>query len=79
MNLDSERSLIERNARLERWISQRTWGRVHNLQVEVVNDRVLIRGRTRSHYHRQLALAAAMEATNPERPDVRIEVDSGRP
>jgi hypothetical protein len=51
---------------VERWINQRTWGRVKNLSVERAGDSVVIHGRAGSYYHKQLALAAALESVDPE-------------
>jgi hypothetical protein len=47
---------------LERWIGRRTRRRVHALRVEFAGVRVIVRGRCRSFYVWQLALAAAREA-----------------
>jgi hypothetical protein len=41
---------------IERQIVQRTWGRIHRLQVEVIKDRVVVHGYTQTHYVKQLAL-----------------------
>jgi hypothetical protein len=51
---------------VERWINQRTWGRVKNLRVERAGNRVVIHGRAGSYYHKQLALAAALESVDAE-------------
>ena len=47
---------------ITRQIDQRTWGRVHRLQAEFTGDRLVIHGRARSHYVKQLALKAALDA-----------------
>lgn len=72
-------TLAEQNGRLECSITRRTGGRVHDLRVETVNGRVIVRGRTDSHYVKQLALAAVMEAfeaseSQAERVEMDIEV-----
>ena len=54
------------SADVARWINQRTWGRVRNLSVECDGGRVIVHGCAGSYYHKQLALAAAMETVNPE-------------
>jgi hypothetical protein len=41
---------------IERQIEQRTWGRIHRLQVELIDDRVVVHGYTQTHYVKQLAL-----------------------
>ena len=46
---------------ITRQIDQRTWGRVHRLQAEFTGDRLVIHGRARSHYVKQLALKAALD------------------
>lgn len=51
---------------VERWINQRTGGRVRNLSVECAGDRVIVHGRAGSYYHKQLALAAALETVDPD-------------
>lgn len=47
--------------RIERQIALGTWGRIHNLRVEVTEGRVIVRGRTPSHYIKQLVLHAVYE------------------
>jgi hypothetical protein len=56
------------------WIDQRTGGRVHDLQVQTEGDRVVVYGRTSSYHIRQLALAAVLEAADPEVVELRIDV-----
>jgi CheY-like chemotaxis protein len=72
-------TLAEQNGRLECSIAMRTGGRVYDLRVETVDGRVIVRGRTDSHYVKQLALAAVLEAfeaseTQSERVELDIEV-----
>ncbi len=68
---------------LERQIAQRTWGRIHRLRIEQVNDRVVVQGWTSSYYVKQLALLAVhevLEATSVAVAcDVDIEVGAGDP
>jgi hypothetical protein len=66
------------NERIERWVDLRTSGRVRGLSVEKIGDRVIVRGRTETHYVRQLALAAvqqALEALPQEPLEVQLEID----
>src|SRR5437899_234470 len=46
---------------LERRIVERTWGRIHRLQVERKGDQVIVRGCSPSYYVKQLALLAVQE------------------
>ena len=76
----SEPAATDLNSHVERWIEQRTGGRVHSLSVEAVGDRVIVHGHTGSYYVRQLALAAVLEALEaaesepPEQVELDIEV-----
>src|SRR5262245_8415471 len=76
----SERAPSDLTCHLERWIEQRTGGRVHKLSVETVGDRLVVHGYSGSYYVRQLALAAvfetleAMDFEKPEQVDLDIEV-----
>jgi hypothetical protein len=54
-----------------RRITQRTWGRLRQLYVEVNAQRVLVRGSSPTYYLKQLALAAVQE-TLPATP---VELD----
>jgi hypothetical protein len=60
---------------LERQIVQRTWGRLHRLRVERVNDRVVVQGWTSSYYVKQLALLAVHEALEATALAVDCDVD----
>jgi hypothetical protein len=60
---------------LERRILQRTWGRIHQLQVERQEDQVIVRGYCPSYYIKQLALLAVQEMG--ETISVRFEVQVG--
>jgi CheY-like chemotaxis protein len=69
-------TLAEQNGRLECSIAMRTGGRVYDLRVETVDGRVIVRGRADSHYVKQLALAAVMEALEAsEAQSERVELD----
>lgn len=61
-------SMAEQAQSIERQILQRTWGRVHQLQVEAKDDRMVVHGFTSSYYVRQLAIQAILEVVNPELP-----------
>ena len=72
-------TLAEQNGRLECSINRRTGGRVQDLRVETVDGRVIVHGRSDSHYVKQLALAAVLEAFEAsqyqsERVELNIEV-----
>jgi hypothetical protein len=47
---------------IERHIVQRTWGRVYRLQVNLLDNRIVVHGRTSTYYAKQLALEAALDA-----------------
>ena len=55
-------TLAEQNGRLACSIIRRTGDRVRDLRVETIDGRVIVRGRSDSHYIKQLALAAVLEA-----------------
>ena len=55
-------ALAEQTGRLECSIVRRTGDRVRDLRVETVDGRVIVRGCSDSHYVKQLALAAVLEA-----------------
>jgi hypothetical protein len=68
---------------VQRWIEQRTNGRVHRLQVEISDNWVTVRGIAGSHYVRQLALSAALDALQqidgmPREVDMGIHVGAER-
>jgi hypothetical protein len=65
------------NFLVERWIDQRTSGRVRSLRVEQVGQRMVVYGHAGSHYVRQLALCAVQEALESFRaePTLQREVD----
>jgi hypothetical protein len=55
----------ELETRIERQIVLATWGRIHNLQVQVTADKIIVRGRTPSHYVKQLVLQAVLDVLGP--------------
>ena len=59
---------------IEQQIVQRTAGGIHDLQVAVAGDRLLVRGNTTTYYLRQLALLA-VEQVLGLRDSTLIEVD----
>jgi DNA-binding response OmpR family regulator len=71
-------TMDEQNGRLECSIAQRTGGRVYDLRVENVDGRITVRGRSESHYVKQLALAAvleALEASHAQPGDVEMDIE----
>jgi hypothetical protein len=46
---------------IERRVRQRTWGRIQALEVEVADNRVIVRGRAPSYYVEQLALQGVLD------------------
>jgi hypothetical protein len=64
---------------IERRIVQRTWGRVRALEVEMIDNRVIVRGRAPSYYIQQLALQGVLDVIEPAgamRIDLNIQVGS---
>jgi hypothetical protein len=57
---------------IERQIVQRTWGRIHRLQVEVIDDRVVVHGCTQTYYSKQLALEGVLDVIDDL---TRVELD----
>jgi len=71
-------TLAEQTGRLECSIMRRTGGRIRNLRVETVDGRVIVSGRSDSHYVKQLALAAvreAFEASESQSDKIELEID----
>jgi hypothetical protein len=63
---------------LERRITERTWGRIRRLRVEVAEDRVLIHGFTESYYAKQLAIQGALDVLGPRRPrELVLDIEVG--
>jgi hypothetical protein len=50
---------------IECHIVQRTWGRVQALEVEVTDNRVIVRGRAPSYYLEQLTLRGVLDVIEP--------------
>ena len=49
-------------AQIIEWqIVQRAWGRIHRLEVEIIDDRVIVRGCTATYHSKQLALEGVLE------------------
>jgi hypothetical protein len=69
----------ELDEELERRIAQRTWGRIHQLQVERHGDQVIDRGYSPSYYIKQLALLAVQETARAGPVQFDIQVGTGDP
>lgn len=54
-------SLVER---LEGHIENKIGGRIRDLRVELTEDRIIIKGKARSHHAKQLAHEAALDLTD---------------
>ena len=50
---------------IEGQIVQRTWGGIQALEVEVTDNRVIVRGRAPSYYLEQLALRGVIDVIEP--------------
>jgi hypothetical protein len=64
---------------IERQVIERTWGRIHALEVKVSHNLIVIRGRVPSYYIEQLALQGVLDATESAgalRIELNIEVGS---
>jgi hypothetical protein len=59
---------------IERRVTQRTWGRIQGLVVEVTDNRVIVRGRAAGHYVEQLALQGVLDLSESPGP-MRIELN----
>ena len=69
-------TLAEKNGHLKCSIIRRTDGRIHDLRVETIDGRVIVHGRSDSHYVKQLALAAVLEAFEASQSQSkRVELD----
>jgi hypothetical protein len=63
---------------IDRQIVQRTWGRIHRLQVEVIGGRVVVHGCTSSYYVKQLALEGVLDVLGSDRvAQVDLDVQVG--
>jgi hypothetical protein len=67
-------STAELEDRIERQIVLATWGRIHNLQVQLTAAKIIVRGRTPSHYVKQLVLQAVMDVLGPMA-SIPVELD----
>jgi hypothetical protein len=63
------------SSRVRRGILRLAAGRIRELNVEVREQTIVLRGRCGSYYCKQLAQHAAMELASGQRVDNRIEVD----
>ncbi len=72
-------SLVPRPSDLEALVAQsitrRTEGQIGSLHVEATDERVVVHGRARSYYARQLALAAVTETLQATRSSHTLDVD----
>lgn len=62
---------------IERQIVQRTWGRIHRLQVELIEDRVIVHGCTSTYYSKLLAVEGVLDvlgSSDSARVDLDIQV-----
>jgi osmotically-inducible protein OsmY len=57
-----------------RYVERRCFGRVHRLQMELHDGRLVLYGRTTTYYTKQLAQQAALEVANGSEVENRIEV-----
>ncbi len=67
---------------VERRVAERTWGRIHRLNVRVTADRLHVQGVTSSYYCKQLAIQAVMEALGDDTvllPVLEIDVSPAPP
>ena len=62
----------DREQRIKRQIVQRTWGRIQMLEVEVTDDRVVVRGCVPCYYLKQLAIQGALDVLGSA-PAMRIQ------
>ena len=66
-------------SRIKHQIVLGAWGRVHNLEVTVSESRVSVRGRTPSHYIKQLVLQAVFDVIGPSAAiPVEFDIQVGR-
>ncbi len=59
---------------LERQISEKTGGSIHDLRVEMLDDQIVLSGRTSRYYNKQLATTAVREVLQDDQLLNRIEV-----
>jgi hypothetical protein len=63
-----------RERQLERWIDQKTNGRVHRLSVQTDGDHLIVHGQTSTHCARQLVLATVLDAIGSRQVNFNIGV-----
>jgi hypothetical protein len=63
---------------VESQVRRRVWGRVTDLQVEVVNGGIVLQGRAHTFYVKQLAQQAVFESSRLPLAANEIEVDGAR-
>jgi hypothetical protein len=65
---------------IERQIILSTWGRIHDLKVEVTSDSLCVRARTPSHYIKQLVLHAIYEVVGTNTTlSIELDIQVGKP
>jgi hypothetical protein len=65
---------------IKRRITQRTWGRIQALEVEVTGNRVIVRGRGSGYYVEQLALQEVLDLIeSPGAMRIELNVQVGSP
>ena len=66
----------ELEERIQREITQSTWGRIRRLRVEAANGNLTVEGLTTSYYVKQLAIKAVMDvvATLAQTPSIIVEI-----
>ena len=57
----ARRESVKREETIKQRIVQRTAGRIRMLEVDVIGDKVVVRGRASSYYLKQLALQGALD------------------
>ena len=63
---------------LEREIAQQTWGRAQQLQIQVNESNIVVRGKVTSYYIKQRALHAVMSVLgSPPMLPVELDIDVG--
>jgi hypothetical protein len=72
---ENEPSLADLELAIQHRIAQRTAGRIHALEVEVVADRIKIRGRAASFHRKQLASQAVLEEMNASDMAQNFQID----
>ena len=67
-NVQSDLAMLERT--VEHRIHERTFRRVQNLKVELINGQIVVHGTARSYYVKLLALEAAREVLGFDLPNI---------